>query len=42
MSTFFPSTPSVANPLSRSLGTKFFVVILLAVVMSISGFLVEG
>src|SRR5258708_5300527 len=42
MSTFVPPPPSVANLLSRSLGTKFFVVILLAIGMSISGFFVEG
>jgi inner membrane protein involved in colicin E2 resistance len=42
MSTFVPPPPAVANRFSRSLGTKFFVVILLAVGMSISGFLVEG
>jgi len=42
MSTFVPPPPSVANLFSRSLGTKFFVVILLAIGMSISGFFVEG
>lgn len=42
MSTLFPPPPSVPNLFSRSLGTKFFVVILLAVGMSISGFFVEG
>jgi inner membrane protein involved in colicin E2 resistance len=41
MSTFVPPPPSVANLLSRSLGTKFFVVVLLAIGMSISGFFVE-
>jgi inner membrane protein involved in colicin E2 resistance len=41
MSTFVPPPPSTIN-LSRSLGTKFFVVILLALGMSISGFFVEG
>lgn len=43
MSTFVPSTqPSSFHLRSRSLGTKFFVVMLLAFVMSISGFFVEG
>jgi len=42
MSTFAPPTPNTTGFFSRSLGTKFFVVILLAVGMSISGFLVEG
>jgi len=42
MSTFVSPTPAAGNFFSRSLGTKFFVVILLAVGMSISGFLVEG
>jgi inner membrane protein involved in colicin E2 resistance len=43
MSTVAPvtSTPFVSFR-TRSLGAKFFVVILLALVMSISGFLVEG
>lgn len=34
--------PAFANVRSRSLGTKFFVILLLALVMSLSGFLVEG
>lgn len=42
MSTFATPAPVVANRFSRSLGTKFFVVILLAIGMSISGFFVEG
>jgi inner membrane protein involved in colicin E2 resistance len=42
MSTFNPILPLAAKPFSRSPGTKFFVVMLLAVVMSISGFFVEG
>jgi len=42
MSTFVPPPPTSANLLSRSLGMKFFVVILLAIGMSISGFFVEG
>jgi inner membrane protein involved in colicin E2 resistance len=42
MSTFVPPPPSTTNRLSRSLGTKFFVVMLLAVGMSLSGFFVEG
>jgi inner membrane protein len=42
MSTFVPPPPTAARFFSRSLGTKFFVVILLAIGMSISGFFVEG
>ena len=42
MSTFASSQPVTANLRSRSLGAKFFIVVLLALVMSISGFLVEG
>jgi len=42
MSTFVPPPPASANLSSRSLGVKFFVVLLLAFVMSISGFFVEG
>ncbi len=42
MSTFVPPPPVSINPLSRSLGMKFFVVILLAIGMSVSGFFVEG
>jgi len=42
MSTFVTPAPAAANRFSRSLGTKFFVVILLAIGMSISGFFVEG
>ena len=42
MSTFVPPPPSVANLRSRSLGAKFFVLLLLAIGMSISGFFVEG
>jgi inner membrane protein len=39
MSTF---VPSIQNQRSRSLGAKFFVILLLAFVMSLSGFFVEG
>lgn len=42
MSTFVPPPPAVTKLLSRSLGTKFFVVMFLAVIMSVSGFFVEG
>ena len=42
MSTSVPPSPTPTNFFSRSLGTKFFVVILLAIGMSISGFFVEG
>jgi inner membrane protein involved in colicin E2 resistance len=42
MSTFVPPPPSTTNLFSRSLGTKFFVVMLLAIGMSLSGFFVEG
>jgi inner membrane protein involved in colicin E2 resistance len=42
MSTFPTPQSSVISLLSRSLGTKFFVVLLLAFVMSISGFFVEN
>jgi len=42
MSTFVPPPPASTNISSRSLGVKFFIVMLLAVVMSISGFFVEG
>ncbi len=42
MSTILPPMPTTSSFLSRSLGTKFFVVILLAIGMSISGFFVEG
>lgn len=37
MSTFASSQPSIANLRSRSLGAKFFVILLLAFVMSIPG-----
>lgn len=39
MSTF---VPPIQNQRSRSLGAKFFVILLLAFVMSLSGFFVEG
>jgi inner membrane protein len=42
MSTLAPNQPASASLRSRSLGTKFFVISLLALVMSISGFFVEG
>ena len=42
MSTFASPMPSALSLPSRSLGAKFFVIMLLAFVMSISGFLVEG
>ncbi|HEY5329069.1 MAG TPA: inner membrane CreD family protein [Acidobacteriaceae bacterium] len=42
MSTFVPPPPTSPKRFTRSLGTKFFIVILLAIVMSISGFFVEG
>ncbi|MBB6144037.1 inner membrane protein [Silvibacterium bohemicum] len=42
MSTFASSQPSLLSLHSRSLGTKFFVVLLLAFIMSISGFFVEN
>lgn len=42
MSASVPPPPASANNLSRSLGMKFFVVIVLAIGMSISGFFVEG
>jgi inner membrane protein len=42
MSSFVPLTPSANKLVSRSLGSKFFVVILLALLMSILGVLVEG
>ncbi len=42
MSTFAPPQPSNSILRFRSLGTKFFIVTLLALVMSISGFFVEN
>ncbi len=42
MSTFVPPQPSPNALRSRSLGAKFFIVILLALAMSVSGFFVEG
>ncbi|HZL29204.1 MAG TPA: inner membrane CreD family protein [Acidobacteriaceae bacterium] len=42
MSTFVPPPPTSSKRFTRSLGTKFFIVVLLAIVMSISGFFVEG
>jgi inner membrane protein len=42
MSTFVPAVPSISNPRSRSLGAKFFIILLLAFVMSLSGFFVES
>jgi inner membrane protein len=42
MSTFATPQSSFANLHSRSFGAKFFVVLVLAFVMSVSGFFVEG
>lgn len=42
MSSFVSPVPSVSRLRSRSLGAKFFVIMLLAFVMSLSGFFVEG
>ena len=42
MSTFASTQPSSTHPRFRSLGTKFFILLFLAVSMSISGFFVEG
>lgn len=42
MSTTAPIQSSFLNFCSRSLGAKFFVVVLLALLMSLSGFFVEG
>jgi inner membrane protein involved in colicin E2 resistance len=42
MSTLAPTQPSLANLRFRSLGAKFFILVLLAIGMSISGFFVEG
>jgi len=42
MSTFIPSNPSIPSLLSRSLGAKFFVIMLLAFFMSIPGLFVDG
>ena len=42
MSTFAPALPHPARPRFRSLGTKFFIVSMLALVMSLSGFFVES
>jgi inner membrane protein involved in colicin E2 resistance len=42
MSTFPLFQPSFSTLRSRSLGAKFFVILVLALVMSISGFFVEG
>jgi inner membrane protein involved in colicin E2 resistance len=42
MSTVAPTQPSFASPRFRSLGAKFFILLLLAIGMSISGFFVEG
>jgi inner membrane protein involved in colicin E2 resistance len=42
MSSFAAPQPAFIKSTSRSLGTKFFIVISLAFVMSISGFFVEG
>lgn len=41
MSSFVSTSPSIGSFFSRSLGAKFFVIMLLAFFMSISGFLVE-
>lgn len=42
MNTSAPVQPSLASLRTRSLGVKFFIVLLLAFVMSLSGFFVEG
>src|SRR5580698_6524719 len=43
MSTIFPSQPtSAANPQSHSMGMKFFLLLVLAVLMSIPGFFVDS
>ncbi len=42
MSSFVAPQPSLASVRSRSMGAKFFVILFLAFVMSISGFFVEG
>jgi hypothetical protein len=42
MSTFVPTQPSTNNPRFRSLGAKFFLLLLLSVLMSASGFFIEG
>ena len=42
MSTFASTQPSVTSLRSRSLGAKFFILLLLAIGMSISGFFVKG
>lgn len=42
MSSFMPFNPSIPRLRARSLGAKFFVIMVLAFFMSISGFLVEG
>jgi len=42
MSTLIPPQPSLPNLRSRSLGAKFFIIVLLALGMSLSGFFVEG
>lgn len=42
MSSFAPAQPSVVSLRTRSMGAKFFIILFLAFVMSISGFFVEG
>jgi inner membrane protein involved in colicin E2 resistance len=42
MSTLIPPQPSLPDLRSRSLGAKFFIIVLLALGMSLSGFFVEG
>ncbi len=42
MNTFVPPPPAAFNLRARSLGMKFFVIVVLALGMSISGFFVEG
>ena len=42
MSTFAPALPPVGNILPRSLGAKFFIVVLLAFFMSIPGIFVQA
>jgi inner membrane protein len=42
MSTFPSTQPSATNPRYRSLGAKFFLLLLLSILMSLSGFFIES